>query len=90
MPRIDNLQNELRRELDPKGFLEEEVFQSLVKAARNRHSAMDSHEYRHDRAFFAALRELRALQSRRDAAPPRPPSNVIPFRSRGLISSLQA
>lgn len=35
-PQFDNLQNELRRELDPRGFLEEEVFGALVEAAWNR------------------------------------------------------
>lgn len=35
-PQFDNLQNGLRRELDPQGFLEEEVFQALVQAAWNR------------------------------------------------------
>ena len=73
--RFDNLQDELRRELAPKGFLEEEVFQSVVKAAHNRRWGMSSSNYRDDRAFFAALRELRALQARRTDGP-RPPAKA--------------
>ena len=64
-PRFDNLQNELRRELDPKGTLEEEVFQSLAQAAVNRRRALQSDRYEHDRAFFRALQELRAIQTER-------------------------
>lgn len=75
-PRFDNLQNELRRELDPRGFLEEEVFRSLVKAAHNRRWETSSiHYYKHDRAFFTALRELQKLQKARQSAPrPVPPA----------------
>ncbi len=73
-PQFDNLQNELRRELDPQGFLEEEVFQAAVHAARNRRVAFTGDRYSHDRAFFRALDELRALQSTRGERPrPQPP-----------------
>ena len=83
-PRFDNLQDELRRELDPKGFLEEEVFQSLVQAAVNRRSAFSSERYKHDRAFFSALRELRTIQRSRTQrprpVPPASPLHVLNFR----------
>lgn len=89
-PRFDNLQNELRRELDPRGILEEEVFQSLVEAAVNRRLAHYSDRYTHDRAFFLALRELRTLQSERSHGPrPLPPANVIMFPGRAS-SALRA
>ena len=86
-PRFDNLQNELRRELDPKGTLEEEVFESLAQAAVNRRHALHSDRYEHDQAFFRALQELRAIQAGRSALlRPVPPvaarrSNVIMFPS---------
>jgi hypothetical protein len=63
-PRFDNLQNELRRELDPKGFLEEEVFLAVWRAVLNCH-LRPSARYEHERAFFQALRELRTLQAKR-------------------------
>jgi hypothetical protein len=86
-PRVDNLQNELRRELDPQGFLEEEVFQSLVEAALNRRRSQHSDRYTHDRAFFLALRELRALQAERSRGPrPEWPANVIVFPGRAASS----
>jgi hypothetical protein len=83
-PRFDNLQNELRRELDPRGFLEEEVFRSVVKAAVNRRLEAYSahHYYKHDRAFFLALRELRALQAQRR---PRPLPPAKPARTATVI-----
>jgi hypothetical protein len=90
--RFDNLQNELRRELDPKGVLEEEVFQALVQAAVNRRSSFSSERYKHDRAFFSALRELRAIQRGRTQRPrpvppvSRRPLNVLNFRSRDLAA----
>lgn len=80
-PQFDNLQNELRRELDPQGFLEEEVFQAAVHAARNRRVAFAGDRYAHDRAFFRALDELRALQSTRGERPrpqsPRPVGTLM-------------
>ncbi len=68
-PRFDNLQNELRRELDPRGVLEEEIFRAAVAAAANRRLSFGSNQYKHDRAFFAALRELRAVQAGRTLGP---------------------
>ena len=74
-PRFDNLQNELRRELDPRGVLEEEIFQSALAAARSRRSSYGPSRYRDDRAFFAALRELRTVQAARTVDPrPIPPT----------------
>ena len=81
-PRFDNLQNELRRELDPRGVLEEEIFQSALAAAMNRRYGFGSNRYKHDRAFFAALRELRAVQAGRTLGP-RP---VRPAAARGAKS----
>ena len=93
-PRFDNLQNELRRELDPKGILEEEIFQSAVEAAVNRRQARHSDRYEHDRAFFAALGELRAVQISRVALPrPFPPggaarpAKLLMFPSGGQIAA---
>ena len=84
-PHFDNLQNELRRELDPKGFLEEEVFQMVVEAMDSRRREFGAARGKADRALFAALRELRTLQSKRSQGPrPVPPSsrrrNVFNFR----------
>ena len=86
-PRFDNLQNELRRELDPRGVLEEEVFQSLMEAAVNRRGATDARRYQHDRAFFAAVRELRTIQGWRGSnrpsgpKPPQPAAGMSGSRS---------
>lgn len=91
-PRFDNLQNELRRELDPKGVLEEEVFQSLVRAAENRRYAFSTERYKHDRAFFSAVRELRTIQRSRTQRPrpvppvARRPLNVLNFPSRDIAA----
>jgi hypothetical protein len=86
--RFDNIQDELRRELDPKGPLEEEVFQALAQAAANRRRQAGSARYVHDRALFTAIRELHSLQSaRRLQSGPHPPgralrtAKVIPFPS---------
>jgi hypothetical protein len=75
---FNNLQDELRRELDPKGAVEEEVFQALAQAAANRRRAVGSARYEHDRALFSAIRELRSLQSaRRLQSGPHPPAPVL-------------
>ena len=86
-PRFDNLQNELRRELDPQGVLEEEVFQSLMEAAANRRRAYHADRYQHDRAFFGALRELREIQAWRahGSGPVPPPQPAMAARGKVIM-----
>ena len=73
MPSFGNLQDELRRELDPQGMLEEEIFQILARAMESRRRAASSGRAVHERAFLRALEQLRLLRTSGRFHPRNPP-----------------
>ena len=73
MPSFGNLQDELRRELDPQGMLEEEIFQILARAMDERRRSLSSGRYVHERVFLRALEQLRLLRSSGRFHPRNPP-----------------